>query len=125
LFPCSGRIVVIDALRLLPARTLLSETVDLVVLAFKGLTPDRLAGAAPDLVAAPLVGAGYSIVDVLSLLSEAGYSGPVVALTRPVKAPTDLTAAIAAKARGRAVWVVEIGQGGEILAVSPVTDGQD
>jgi hypothetical protein len=124
-FPDRGRIVVLDALRLLPAATLLSDKADLIVLPFAGLSPGHITAAAPDLVAAPLIGSGYDILDVLTLLADSGYAGPVAALTRPFTVPGDLIAAIASRARGRGltVSVVEVGRAGDLVAVTHVAIG--
>ena len=119
--PFSGRIAVIDALGLLPARTLLSEDVDLVPLPFAGLTPDRLRRAEAQLVAAPLVGKGYDILDILALVRRAGHAGPVAALTRPVTLPGDMRITIREHAGDLPVYVVQVGAGGDILALDRVT----
>ena len=123
-FPCNGRIAVIDALRLLPARTLLSDQVELVVLTYSGLTPDRIGSAAPQLLAAPLVGTGYDITDVIALARKAGYSGPVAALTRPLSVPADLRATILAAAGDQEVFVVQVAASGDIVDVTRVTSAR-
>lgn len=79
--PPGTRLLVIDAMRLLPGATLADRAGSVVVSRLPSIDRTFIDRVAPDIVVAPLFGASFDIIDLVTRLTESGYAGRVVALS--------------------------------------------
>ena len=79
--PPGARILVVEAARLIPGHVLSDSSRSVIIARFASIDRMFLDRVGADIVAAPLFGAGFDILDQIQRLLKTAYQGRVVALT--------------------------------------------
>lgn len=79
-----SRIMVVGAMSMLDGFLRDCGSESIVSIAYASLTPVTVAKVRPDLVLAPLLGAGFDIVDIGARLAAMGYRARLRAVTPPL-----------------------------------------
>lgn len=79
--PPGARILVVEAARLIPGHVLSDTSRSVIIARFASIDRALLERVGTDIIAAPLFGAGFDILDLIQRLKSAAYRGHVVALT--------------------------------------------
>lgn len=79
--PPGARILVVEAARLIPGSVLSDTSRPVIITRFASIDRVFLDRVGADIVAAPLFGAGFDILDLIQRLQKSAYQGRVVALT--------------------------------------------
>ncbi|MEZ5731166.1 MAG: hypothetical protein R3D97_02430 [Paracoccaceae bacterium] len=81
-----------------------------IVTRFATLDATVLARIMPDIVYAPLLGRGFDILDVATLLVRLGYRGQLLAVTAPLPNPAAVIAEIRSQCKTLDIGLFDVGQ---------------
>jgi hypothetical protein len=112
-------VLLIDAAHVVPLAILDAERTRVTLAAFAGLDQALLARVAPDIVALPLFGQGFDVLDALARLQTLGFAGRVMALAPPLPDPIPLLSDLGGGRGGLHVDLVEVAPEGQALRVTP------
>jgi hypothetical protein len=79
--PPGTRLLVVEAARMVPGRVLSDPSRSVIIARFASIDRMFLDRVGADIVAAPLFGAVFDILDLIDRLLKGGYQGHVVALS--------------------------------------------
>jgi hypothetical protein len=79
--PPGARILVVEAARLIPGSVLSDTSRSVIVARFASIDRVFLDRIGADIVAAPLFGSGFDILDLIQRLKKSGYHGHVIAVS--------------------------------------------
>ncbi len=106
--PPGTRLLIVEAARLLPSALIEANARSVVITRLSSIDRQFIDRVAPDVIVAPLFGAGFDILDLVARLATTGFRGRVLAISGPLPDPAAVAGEIRSAAKGLRIDLIEL-----------------